>query len=115
VADDDDVRRLALALPDTAEKPSWGTPGFRVHDKLFARLHDQPGVLVLRRPSVEEAEELAAADPVAFFRTPHYAGYPYVLARLAELEVDELAELLREAWEVQAPARLREQTPPAGR
>ncbi len=109
MADDDDVRRLALALPDTTEKPSWGFPGFRVHDRLFARLHDEPGVLVLRRPTVEDAEELTLADPVAFFRTPHYAGYPYVLARLAELEVDELAEVLREAWEVQAPKKLLEQ------
>ncbi|WP_109773934.1 MmcQ/YjbR family DNA-binding protein [Quadrisphaera granulorum] len=109
MADEDDVRRLALALPDTTEKPSWGTPGFRVHDKLFARLHDEPGILALRRPSIEDAEELAVADPVAFFRTSHYTGYPYVLARLAELEVDELAEVLREAWEVQAPRSLREQ------
>jgi len=34
---DDDVRRLALALPETVERPSYGTPGFRVKDKLFAR------------------------------------------------------------------------------
>ena len=38
----DDVRRIALALPATAEKPSYGTPGFRVRDKLFARVHDDP-------------------------------------------------------------------------
>jgi hypothetical protein len=33
-----DVRELALALADTVEKPSYGTPGFRVRDKLFARI-----------------------------------------------------------------------------
>src|SRR3954447_5753708 len=54
MADDDDVRRLALALPGTIERPSYGTPGFRVSDRLFARMHDQPGLLVLWRASVED-------------------------------------------------------------
>ncbi len=33
---EDDVRRIAQSLPETTEKPSYGTPGFRVKDKLFA-------------------------------------------------------------------------------
>lgn len=33
------VRRIALALPDTVERPSYGTPGFFVKKMLFARLH----------------------------------------------------------------------------
>jgi len=41
-----DVRRVALSLPATTEKPSYGTPGFRVKDKLFARIREQGDLLV---------------------------------------------------------------------
>jgi hypothetical protein len=44
MATEDDVRRLALALPETHERPSYGTPGFRVKDRLFARIHQDGGV-----------------------------------------------------------------------
>lgn len=51
-------------------------------------------------------EALLADDPAVFFTTPHFDGYPAVLVRLDEIEVDELAELVEEAWLVQAPKRL---------
>lgn len=105
VATEDDVRRLALALPFTVEWPSYGTPGFRVRDRLFTRLHEEPGVLVLWRPSVEDRDALIAADPEKFFTSPHYRGHPSVLLRLAAVDEAELAELLGEAWEVRAPRR----------
>ena len=43
----EDVRRVALSLPDTIEKPSYGTPGFRVKDKLFARVREEGDVVVV--------------------------------------------------------------------
>lgn len=104
-----DVRRLALALPDTAEKPSYGTPGFRVHDRLFARILEDPAALVLWRASEEEKLELITADSGTFFSTPHYDGGPLVLVRLCRTGVGELDELLRESWLVRAPAKLRAQ------
>jgi hypothetical protein len=107
VATEDDVRRLALALPATSERPSYGTPGFRVRDRLFARVADEPGVLVLWRSSIEERDELVASDPRKFFTTPHYAGHASVLVRLDAVAAEELAELLAEAWNARAPARLR--------
>lgn len=108
MATDDDVRRLARALPGTTERASYGTPGFRVADKLFARLHQEPGLLVVWVGGLEAKDELLAADPAAFTTTPHYDGHPSVLVRLAAVEVSELAELLEQAWWVRAPARLRD-------
>jgi hypothetical protein len=35
VATFQDARDIALALPAATERPSYGTPGFRVQDKLF--------------------------------------------------------------------------------
>lgn len=107
-ATEDDVRELALALPATVEKPSYGTPGFRVKDKLFARIWDgdEDDVLVLWLGSVDEKEGLIAADPDRFFTTAHYDGHPHVLLRLAAVGRDELADLLEDAWRARAPQRL---------
>jgi hypothetical protein len=100
-----DVREIALALPETEERPSYGTPGFRVKDRLFARLRE-PGVLLVRCADEGEKDFLLRADPAKFFTTPHYDGHPSVLVRLDAVDRDELAELLTDAWRVRAPKRL---------
>ena len=50
----DDVRRIALSLPATTEKSSYGTPGFRVKDRLFARIREEGDVLVVWTGDVAE-------------------------------------------------------------
>lgn len=109
MANEDDVRQIALSLPSVVERPSYGMPGFRVQDKLFARVHEEPGVLVLWRTSVTDRDELIRADPDRFFTTAHYRGHPIVLVRLAAVDVTELGELIADAWEVRATPRLRQQ------
>ncbi len=101
----DDVRELALALPETRERPSYGTPGFRVRDRLFARLHHDGESLVLRMDRDERAL-LARAEPRKFFWTPHYERHDWVQVRLAAVDRAELAGLLREAWTMRAPPSL---------
>jgi hypothetical protein len=105
MATESDVRAIALALPETEERPSYGTPGFRVKDRLFARIRE-PGVLLLRCADEGEKDFLLRADPEKFFTTPHYDGHPSVLVRLDAVDRDELAELLTDAWRVRAPKRL---------
>ena len=83
MATEDDARRIALSLPATTERPSYGTPGFRVKDKLFARIHDLPDTLVVWVSDMDEKEALLASSPDTYFETPHYDGYPMVLVRLA--------------------------------
>jgi hypothetical protein len=111
VATEDDVRAIALSLPETVERPSYGTPGFRVKDKLFARVRE-PGVLVLWVADEAEKDFLIRAEPEKFFTIPHYDGYPSVLVRLAAVDRDELAELLADAWRVRAPKRLADSLDP---
>jgi hypothetical protein len=105
---EEDVRELALALPATTEKPSYGTPGFRVRDRLFARIWvgEEDGVLVVWTGGLDEKEGLLAAEPDKLFSTAHYDGHPHVLVRLAAVDRDELAELIEDAWRARAPARL---------
>jgi hypothetical protein len=98
VASEADVRELALVLPETIEKPSYGTPGFRVRDRLFARLREDPDALVLWRESEEEKLALIESEPEKFFTTPHYDGYANILLRLDAVDRQELAELLEESW-----------------
>jgi len=103
---EDDVRRVALSLPRTTEKPSYGQPGFRVADRLFARIREEGDVLVVWVSGEGEKQGLIAADPAKFFTTPHYDGHPTVLVRFAAVDVDELTELLTDSWRHRAPKRV---------
>ena len=105
---EDDVRRIALSLPATTEKPSYGTPGFRVKDKLFARMREEGDALVVFVADLGEKEALLASDDDVFFTTPHYDGHASVLVRLGAVDEGELTELLTEAWRVRAPKRVRD-------
>ena len=51
-------------------------------------------------------EALLADDPAVFFTTPHFDGYPAVLIRLEEITVEDLEEVVVEAWLARAPKRL---------
>ena len=101
-----DVRALALALPETIEKPSYGTPGFRVRDRLFARMREEGDVLVVWCANLDEKEFLTRAEPDKFFTTPHYDGHAMVLVRLGAVDREELSELLADSWRLRAPKRL---------
>jgi hypothetical protein len=106
---ENDVRRVALSLPESTEKPSYGTPGFRVKDRLFARLRDEGDegdVLVVWVADEGEKRGLVESEPEKFFTTPHYDGHPIVLVRFSAVGEDELRELLTESWRLRAPAKL---------
>jgi hypothetical protein len=99
------VRQLVQTLPGIEEGTSYGTPAFRVRGKLFVRLHDSGEALVVRIDADERAMRMRA-DPEAFFITDHYAGYPWMLVRLAAVERVVLRELLEDAWRRCASRRL---------
>jgi hypothetical protein len=103
---EDDVRAVALSLPETTEKPSYGTPGFRVKDRLFARIREEGDVLVVWCCDLDEKEALLASEPDKFFTTPHYEGHPTVLVRFDAVDPDELTELLTESWRIRAPKKV---------
>lgn len=109
MADEADVRRLALALPRTTERSSYGTPGFRVADRLFLRLHEEPGVLVAWCEDQHAKQSLLAELPGACFTTPHYDGHASVLVRLEQVSLPVLADLVLDAWRARAPVRLRQE------
>jgi hypothetical protein len=114
VVDEDQLKTLALALPEVVAglSPS-GQFAFEVGGKGLAWAYvARPapkakrvlvaGVLAVRC-SMETKELLLEAAPERFFTDDHYRSYPAVLVRLPEIETDELAGLLRQAWKIVAP------------
>jgi hypothetical protein len=89
----DDIRRLALTLPNVQEGTSYGTPALKVSGKLMVRLHDDRDKIVLKMP-FDRREELMAGDPEAYFITDHYRDYPWVLVSLSHAHSDALLDLL---------------------
>jgi hypothetical protein len=102
----DDVVALGTRFPGVEVGTSFGTPALRIRGKGMCRLRSDPNALVLRVTDLGEREALLQGQPDAFFSTPHYDGYPYVLVRLEAVDPEELAELLEEAWRIRAPKRL---------
>ena len=101
-----DVLAIGSRFPGVEESTSYGTPALKVRGKLMCRMRTDPEALVLRVIDLGEREALLQGEPDAFFSTPHYDGYPYVLARLETVEREQLAELLEDVWRLRAPKRL---------
>jgi hypothetical protein len=116
----DDVRRIALALPETSEQRSRELQRWCVKDKGFVwerplRRSDLEAlgdaapdgqILGARVEHLGAKEALLSADPGVFFTTPHFDGYPAVLVRLDRIGPGDLEELITEAWLARAPKRL---------
>ncbi|MBJ7520131.1 MAG: MmcQ/YjbR family DNA-binding protein [Solirubrobacteraceae bacterium] len=116
----DDVREIALALPETTEEGLYGQPSWRVRKKLV--VWDRP----LRKRDLEELgdaapdgpilgakvehevakQALLASEPDVYFTTSHFDGHAIVLVRLERISVADLQELIEEAWLMAAPKRL---------
>jgi hypothetical protein len=119
----EDVRALALALPEAQERLSRGLMQWRVREKLFVwerplRRSDLEAlgdgapdgpILGARVEHLVAKEALLADDPEVFFTTPHFDGHPSVLVRLDRIGSEALEEVVVEAWLSRAPPRLAEQ------
>ncbi|MGQ0624573.1 MAG: MmcQ/YjbR family DNA-binding protein [Sporichthyaceae bacterium] len=112
MADADDVRRLALALPEVVEIDSAGFD-FRVAGKGFVWSYPErePGrprrirtdIAVLYVGDEAEKQALLLGEPELFFTAPGYDGWPLVMLRLKAVGVTRLRELLTDAWRMRAP------------
>ena len=94
----EDVRRIALGLPDVEESTSYRHPCFKVNGRPFVNVSREPGAIATRAPE-EEVELLIRANPDVYFVTPHYLGWEAVLVRLDAVDEDELAGRLEDAWQ----------------
>jgi hypothetical protein len=119
MADWDDVRRIALALPGATEGTAYGRLAWKVGGKLFvwerplrARDLEELGcdapagpILGVRVEHLGAKEALLAEPGTACFTTAHFDGHAIVMAELDRLALPDLEELVVESWLVRAPPR----------
>jgi hypothetical protein len=123
----DDIDEICGALPETelgiswGDLPTWKVPrgpkgkGFLLYraphksavDPVTGEMYDD--LLVIITPTEVEKNALVEDESTPFFTVPHFKGYNAVLvqlSRLAELERDELAEIISDAWATKASKKL---------
>jgi len=119
MADQNDVRRIAMSLPGASaakERFAFSVRN-RNKERFFvwvwleriapkrARVPNS-SVLAVRVGDLFEKDMLLASNQEKFFTEPHYDGFPAILVRLPAVNVKELRELIAAAWRCQAPRAL---------
>jgi hypothetical protein len=120
VANWDDVRRTALALPETSERTGRMGLEWKVKEKGFVWERplgkkdiqslgaDAPDGAIMGAHVADLGVKAAliADNPDVYFTTPHFEGYAAILVRLGRIDRAELDELITDAWLLRAPKRL---------
>ncbi len=109
----DDVREIALSMPEVEEVTAYGMPAFKAGKTRFAGQpvprHDVEPDSIGVPISFEDRARLLASRPDVYYVTEHFVPYPGVLVRLSSISRTELREILSAAWhyamEHQRPAR----------
>ncbi len=113
------MRRIAGALPQTVEAGDRFSFSVSNKDKQKAFVWawaervepkkprvPRSDVVAIRVIDAFDKEALLASAPDKFFTEPHYNGFPAILVRLPRIALDELEELIVDAWRCQAPRAL---------
>jgi predicted DNA-binding protein (MmcQ/YjbR family) len=100
----DDLRRIALALPEAVETITWGEPHFRVQNKIFTSLGTREGRAVSSVKLEKSHAEVRLFDP-RFRPAPYVGRYGWVEFALEDVTVGELEELVAESHRLVAKAK----------
>jgi hypothetical protein len=117
VASPADLRRIALALPETYEDLHRRRPAFRVNKRIFAMLgvtgnaalfpDPASGEIAVIKLDREDQLNTAAAHPDAVQPTATYGHHGWTYIRLPRIDEAALAMVMRLAWVHVAPKALR--------
>jgi hypothetical protein len=104
------VRRICSALPQTTEKLSHGEPTFFVRKKvytMFANNHHSDGHVAVWIPAAPGLQEmLVSSEPKKFFKPPYVGVRGWVGIELDEVDDEELAYHVSQAWRLIAPKKI---------
>jgi hypothetical protein len=123
----EDVDEICGSLPETelgtswGDRPTWKVPrgdkgkGFVLYraphktavDPETGEMYDD--LVVVVTPTEADKQALVEDGSTPFFTIDHFKGYNAVLvqqSRLGEIDRDELAEVITDAWAARAPKRL---------
>ena len=102
----DDVRAIAMALPEVEEILTWETDvTFRVKRKMFVVGADGSDSVSIKATPMMQAD-LIDQDPETFRSAAYVGRYGWVTANLERIDDDLLHSLILEAWRMTAPKRL---------
>ena len=109
------VRKMCLALPEATEKEAWGTPTFRVKDKMFAMWTDadshngKGNEAVWIKSDSDNQQLMISLEPKRYFSPPYMgpSGWVGVYCN-AKTDWKQVEALLRDAWTAIAPKKLRQ-------
>lgn len=106
----DQVRRLALALPETYERPHRRQPAFWVHERIFCILPADEGHITLKLDRDDQLNMIEGHPgvvlPAGIYR---HHGWTYVTSATCDEIL--MSVLLRLAWTHVAPKRLSKGSP----
>ena len=92
----DDVREIALGLPEVRDGITHGSPSFYLGKK-FLGVRGENGILIMKSAIVER-DLLCQLEPEKYFITDHYVPFDYVLVRMDKVDKDEIRDLFHKAW-----------------
>ena len=102
----DEVRAIALGLPEAEERLTWDTDiTVRVRDRIFA-IGGEGATRVSIKASLEQQAELLEMDPATFAKSAYVGRFGWVTVDLERVDRGLLESLLRDAWRRTAPRKL---------
>jgi hypothetical protein len=100
----DELRRIALSLPEAEERETWGSATFRVRGKIFVIMSDD-GAGASVKATRDEQSALIAEDPETFTFPAYVGQHGWIGVDVHRIGAEHLRELLTEAWRMTAPKR----------
>lgn len=101
----DEVRMLALSLPETNEEKHWGKPSFRVRGKIYAVIQED-GVTVVVKTTEDERLANTTMAPDIYSLPDSFQNLNYMKVRMDRIPRDEFRSVLIQAWRLVAPKRV---------
>jgi hypothetical protein len=105
MASGDELRKIALALPEAEERETWGSATFRVRDKIFV-IMSEDGSSASVKATKDEQTALIAEDPETFTYPAYVGHHGWIGVDVQRIPTDHLSEILTEAWRMTAPKRV---------
>ena len=100
-----ELRELALSLPEVEERETWGEATFRVRERIFVMLSPDERSAGLRTSKLEQ-EALVGSRPETFVISAYTGRFGWVTARLETADREEIRELVIDCWRRTAPKRV---------
>jgi hypothetical protein len=101
----EDLREIALSLPEASERETWGSATFRVRDKIFVIMSDD-GRGASVKATRDEQSALIAEDPETFTYPAYVGQHGWIGVDVQRIGGEHLRELVTEAWRMTAPKRV---------